>query len=111
MSTRPTPPKRADAIAAIRALAARREISIARNAQRGMNRLGYDALDVTEVLSECALDECTGDEPDDFRQNNHMYVFCIELEEELPLYVKVSLNIATLGTAELASFKLDGSPE
>jgi hypothetical protein len=109
--TRPVPPTRANAIAAICRLAAEGKIEIQRNAQKGIDRLDHDADFAFELLSGCSPAECEKDEPGRWSEVHHVYVFKIEMENELDLYVKVSLNTDTLESGELLSYKPYGSPE
>lgn len=104
------PQSRAEAIAKIRALAQAGRVGMARRAQSRMEQLGYDITDVEEILCELLDDECTKDgspEHPDLAPSGWIYEFVIELEDEIPLYVKVCLNPKNV---YVISFKPDGSP-
>jgi len=104
------PGSRAEAIAKIRALAQAGWVNMHRRAQQRMEQLGYDVTDVEEFLTELQEDECIGDGPPDhpeFAPQGWVYEFVIDLEGELPLYIKLCLNPSN---AYILSFKLEGSP-
>lgn len=86
-------------------------IPASRPAQGGIDRLGHDIVYVSEVLAGLQENECVADEDSDWSAEFRVYVFHVELEDEIDLYVKVSLHILTMARAQLLSYKPWGSPQ
>jgi hypothetical protein len=103
---------RKQAIDGIRTLAlAPGGIPASRQAQRGIDRLEHDAVLVCEILAGLQEEECVDDEESDWCEDFRVYVFRVEMDDEVDLYVKVALHVSTLGRAQLLSYKPWGSPE
>ena len=105
------PPSRRQAIDAIRALAKTAPgVPIERRAQSGVDRVGHDADDVSEVLSNLEERECIQDEEARNWPGCWLFVFQVELDD-IELYVKVAIDCETLTRAQVVSYKPWGSPE
>lgn len=76
-----------------------------------MDRLGHDIDAVLEILQGCDQSELRWRGRSDWSEMHFVYQFIVELEDEPPLYVKVSIHGVSLEDALLLSYKLDGSPE
>jgi hypothetical protein len=85
------------------------------SAQRGMDRLEHDIAFVSDVLVGLEADECVAEEDPDPQWlhygNFRIYIFHVELEDEVDLYIKIALHIENMSRAQLLSYKPWGSPE
>lgn len=71
--------------------------------------LGYDIVDVSELVAECEVGELIDHGLDDKYPERQDYIAVLEIHatgEPLPFYVKIALPLPDLATGMLLSFKL-----